>query len=115
MFSTKLRGRKAFAAKQKSREFKILLFKSKRLHKVIKTRTLYPRKLIQNAFQNMNNVNSKNMVLLPKPPRKNLSKAKNFEMFTIFIEWLELVEMWKDTNLTTSVLIKKLAKNYAVL
>ena len=33
MFSTKLRGGKAFAAEQKIREFKKLLFKSKRLHK----------------------------------------------------------------------------------
>ena len=37
MFSTKLRGGKAFATEQKIREFKKLLFKSKRLHKVTKT------------------------------------------------------------------------------
>ena len=58
MFSTKLRGEKAFAAKQKIREFKKLHFKSKRLHKATKTGRLDPRKLIQNAVQNMNNVNS---------------------------------------------------------
>ena len=46
MFSTKLRGGKAFAAEQKIREFKKLLFKSKRLHKVTKTARLDPRKLI---------------------------------------------------------------------
>ena len=33
MFSTKIRGGKAFAAKQKIREFKKILFRSKRLHK----------------------------------------------------------------------------------
>ena len=33
MFSTKIRGRKAFAAEQKIRELKKLLLKSKRLHK----------------------------------------------------------------------------------
>ena len=32
VFSTKLRGGKAFAAEQKIREFKKLLFKSKQLH-----------------------------------------------------------------------------------
>ena len=49
MFSTKLRGRKGFAAKQKIREFEKLLFQSKRLHKVTKTGRLDPTKLIRNA------------------------------------------------------------------
>ena len=51
------------------------------------------------------------MVFLPKRSRKNLSKTKNFEKFTIFIEWLELVEMPKDTNVTTFISIKKPRKN----
>ena len=33
MFSTKIRGGKAFVAEQKIKEFKKLLLKSKRLHK----------------------------------------------------------------------------------
>ena len=37
MFSTKTRGGKAFAAEQKIREFKKILFRSKRLHKSTKT------------------------------------------------------------------------------
>ena len=45
MFSTKLRGGKAFVAKQKIREFKKLLFKNKRLHKATETGRLDPRKL----------------------------------------------------------------------
>ena len=36
MFSSKIRGGKALAAEQKIREFKTLLFKSKRLHKITK-------------------------------------------------------------------------------
>ena len=51
MFSTKLRGRKVFAAEQKIREFKKLLFKSKQLHKAIKTGWLDPRKLIEMQFK----------------------------------------------------------------
>ena len=43
MFSTKLRGGKAFAAEQKIREFERLLFKSKRLHKATKTERLDTR------------------------------------------------------------------------
>ena len=62
----------------------------------------------------MNNVNSQKYGVTPETVEKNLSKMKNFEKFTIFIEWLELVEMPKDTNVMTFVLIKKLAKNYAV-
>ena len=49
MFSTKLRGGKAFATEQKIREFKKLLFKSKPLHKATKTGRLDLRKLIRNA------------------------------------------------------------------
>ena len=114
MFSTKLRGGKAFATKKKLRKFKKLLLKSKRLHKVMKTGRLDPRKLIRNAVQNMNNVKSQKYGVPLKRSRKNLSKTKNFEKFTIFIEWLELVEMPKDTNVTTFASIKKLTKNYAV-
>ena len=44
MFSTKIRGGKAFAAKQKIREFKKILFRSKRLHKSTKTRRLDAKK-----------------------------------------------------------------------
>ena len=112
MFSTKLRGGKAFATEQKIREFKKLLFKSKRLHKATKTGRLDRRKSIRNAVQNMNNVNSQKDGV---PPKKVDKKSfENFEKVTIFIEWLELVEMPKDTNVTTFVSIKKLAKNYAV-
>ena len=46
MFSSKLRGGKAFATEQKIKEFKKLLFKSKRLHKATKTAGLDPKKLI---------------------------------------------------------------------
>ena len=58
MFSTKVRGGKAFAAEQKIREFKKLLFRSKQLHKATKTSRIDPKKLIQNAVQNMNKTNS---------------------------------------------------------
>ena len=98
MFSTKLRGGKAFAAEQKIREFKKLLFKSKRLHKATKTGSLDPRKLIRKAVQNMNNVSSQKYGVPPKAVEKKS----------------ELVEMQKDTNVTTFVSIRKLEKNYAV-
>ena len=77
MFSTKLRGGKAFAAEQKIREFKKLLFKSKRLHKATKTGRLDSRKLIRNAVQNMNNVNSQKYgVPLETVEKKSLEDEK---------------------------------------
>ena len=97
MFSTKLRGGKAFAAEQKIRGFKKLLFKSKRLHKATKTGSLDPRKLIQKAVQNMNNFSSQKYGVPPKVVEKKS----------------ELVEMQKDTKVTTFVSIRKLEKNYA--
>ena len=54
MFSSKVRGGKAFAAKQKIRVFKKLHFKRKKLHKASKTSRVDPRKLIRNAVENMN-------------------------------------------------------------
>ena len=78
MFSTKLRGGKAFAAEQKIREFKKLLFKSKRLHKATKTGRLDPRKSIRNAVQNMNNVNSQKDGV---PPEKVEKKSFQNEKF----------------------------------
>ena len=45
MLSSKVRGGKTFAAKQKIREFKKLLFKSKKLHKASKTSRVNPCKI----------------------------------------------------------------------
>ena len=79
MFSTKLPGGKAFAAEQKIRESKKLLFKSKRLLKATKTRRLDPRKLIRNAVQNMNNVNSQKYGVPPKTVEKKPLEDVKFQ------------------------------------
>ena len=82
MFSTKLPGAKAFAAEQKIRESKKLLFKSKRLLKATKTGRLDPRKLIRNAVQNMNNVNSQKYgVPLKTVEKKPLEDVKFREVY----------------------------------
>ena len=82
MFSTKLRGGKVFATKKKLRKFKKLLLKSKRLHKVMKTGRLDPRKLIRNAVQNMNNVNSQKYgVPLEMVEEKSLEDEKFREVY----------------------------------
>ena len=82
MFSTKLRGGKAFAVEQKIREFKKLLFKSKRLYKATKTGSLDPRKLIRKAVQNINNVNSQKYGVPPKTvEKKSLEDEKFLEVY----------------------------------
>ena len=59
MFSSCVRRGKAYAAEQKIREFKKLLFKSKKVHKVTSTSARFdPKKLIRKAAANMNNIQS---------------------------------------------------------
>ena len=95
MFSTKLRGGKAFAAEQKIREFKKLLFKSKQLHKATKTGRLDPRKLIRNVVQNMNNVNLQKYCVPPKTVEK---KSLEDEKFREVYDFLRMVRVSRDAE-----------------
>ena len=79
MFSTKVRGGKAFAAEQKIREFKKLLFKSKKHHKATKASWVDPRKLIRNAVQSMNNTNSQKYGLLSEKIEEKSLESKKFQ------------------------------------
>ena len=65
MFSKGLPGGKAFAAKQKIRELKKILFRNKVLDKRLKEK-IKPKKFIAKAKNNMNSVRSKKYGLLPK-------------------------------------------------
>ena len=78
MLGTKTRGGKAFAAEQKIREFKKILFKSKRLHKSTKTSRLEAKKLIRNAVQNMKDTNSQKYVLAPNTIEKKSLENDDF-------------------------------------
>ena len=57
MYSTHLRGRKAFAAEQKIHELKKLLLRSKRIEK-FKGKRIKPNKLIKKTTFNLNNTRS---------------------------------------------------------
>ena len=81
MFSTKVRGGKAFAAEQKIREFKKILLKSKRLHKVTKTKRFEPRKIIQKAANNMNLTTSQKYSLPPDKIEKKSLESENFQVY----------------------------------
>ena len=93
MFSSRTRGGKAFAAKQKIREFKILLFKSKRLHKTTKKTRLDSKKLIRKAVENMNNINSQKYGFPPETVEK---KALSDNIFREIYDFHRIVRVSKD-------------------
>ena len=93
MFSSKIRGGKAFAAEQKIREFKTLLFKSKRLHKATKSKRLDSKKLIRNAVQNTNNTNSQKYGYPPETVEK---KSLSDNIFREIYVFHRIVKVSKD-------------------
>ena len=78
MFSTKNRGGKAYAAEQKIREFKKILFRIKKTYNRLKKR-LNSVKLIKKAVQNMNNTKSVKYGLEPEVIEKRSLTDENFK------------------------------------
>ena len=78
MFSTKNRGGKAFAAEQKIREFKKILFRIKKTYKRLK-RKINSAKLIKMAVQNMNNTKSVKYGLEPEVIEKRSLQDQEFK------------------------------------
>ena len=77
MFSTKIRGGKAYAAEQKIREFKKILFRIKKTYKRLNKR-LNSAKLIKQTVQNMNNTKSIKYDLEPEVIENCSLKDDNF-------------------------------------
>ena len=77
MFSTKIRGGKAYAAEQKIREFKKILFRIKKTYKRLNKR-LNSAKLIKQTVQNMNNTKSIKYDLEPEVIENHSLKDDNF-------------------------------------
>ena len=77
MFSTKIRGGKAFAAEQKIREFKKILFRIKKTYKRLNKR-LNSAKLIKKAVKNMNKTKSIKYGLEPEVIEKRSLTDDNF-------------------------------------
>ena len=92
MFSSKVRGGKAFAAEQKIREFKKLLF---RLHKATKTSRIDPKKLIRNAVQNMNKTDSQKYGL---PPETIEERSLESEKFREIYDFHRMVKVSRDAE-----------------
>ena len=78
MFSTKTRGGKAYAAEQKIREFKKILFRIKKTYKRMNKR-LNSTKLIKKTVENMNNTKSIKYDLEPEVIEKRSLIDNNFK------------------------------------
>ena len=78
IFRTKIRGGKAFAAKQNIREFKTILQKSKRMHKSTSTKRIEPKKLIQRATNNLNSTASQKYGVSPNFVEENTQQDEKF-------------------------------------
>ena len=95
MFSSTICGGKAFVAEQKIREFKKILFKSKKLHKVTKSgQRLDSKKLIKKAVENMNKTNSQKYGL---PPETVEQKTRS-DVFREIYDFHRIVRVSKDAE-----------------
>ena len=96
MFSSRLRSGKAFAAEQKIREFKKILFKSRSLHKIFKkNKRLNSKKIIQKAVENMNKTNSEKYGL---PPETIEKKTLSDNVFREIYDFHRMVKVSKAVN-----------------
>ena len=77
MFSTKVRGGKAFAAEQKIREFKKLLLKMKDLYKKSK-KGIKPNEIIRKVTANMNKTKTQKYDVEPEKIEKNSLEDDSF-------------------------------------
>ena len=78
MFHTKIRGGKAFAPKQKIREFKKIVQKCKIIHKLTSTKRIEPKKLIQCATNNLNSIASEKYGVSPNFVEENMQQDEKF-------------------------------------
>ena len=79
MFSTRVRGTKAFAGEQKIRELKMLLFQTNALYKRLKKK-IKPKKLSAKATNNMNSVKSEKYGLTPEETEAKSLASNEFRI-----------------------------------
>ena len=94
MFSTRLRGGKAFAAEQKIRELKKVIFKTKRTYKLQKKK-INSKQIIMKAVENLNKINSEKYGL---PPDIIEKKSLESEYFKEIYDFHRLVKVTKGIN-----------------
>ena len=94
MFSTNIRGGKAFAAEQKIRELKKILFKTKNVYKRSKKK-IKSKKIIEKAIENMNKINSEKYGL---PPEIIEKKTLSDNVFKEIFDFYRMVKVSKAVD-----------------
>ena len=94
MFSSRLRGGKAFAAEQKIREFKKILFKTKNTYRISKKK-INSKKIIKKAIENMNKTNSEKYGL---PPEMIEKRTLSDNVFREIYDFYRMVKVSKAIN-----------------
>ena len=110
MFSSCVRGGKAYAAEQKIREFKKLLFRSKRLHKTTSTKRFDSRKQICIAVKNMNSINSQKYSYAPNAiEEKAVENEKLGEVYNFYrlVKVKEHAERYEHADINKGKKIKE--------
>ena len=103
MFSTRVRGRKAFAAEQKIREFKKMLLKVKTLYQRSKIK-LKPNELIRKVATNMNKTKTKKYQIEPENVGK---KALTDDNFREKFDFYRLAKIGKENKRYERYMTKK--------
>ena len=94
MFSSRLRGGKAFAAEQKIRELKKVIFKTKNAYKLSKKK-INSKKIMEKSVQNLNNTNSEKY---GTPPEIIEQKTLENEVFREVYDFYRLAKVTKDAD-----------------
>ena len=103
MFSTRLRGGKAFAAEQKIRELKKILLKMKNFYKKNKKK-INANEIIKKATINMNKIKTAKYQIEPEEVEKKSLENENFrEKFDFY----RLEKVGKDNKRNKRYFIKK--------
>ena len=93
MFSSRVRRGKAYAAEQKIRELKELLFKSKKAHKTSSSsKHLNPKKLIRTATANMNNIRLQKYGYSPRVFEESVAKSEKIREIYDFYRLFKMKE-----------------------
>ena len=103
MFSTRVRGGKAFAAEQKKREFKKILLKVKTLYQRTKMK-LKPNELIRKVTTNMNKTKTKKYQIEPENVEK---KALTDDNFREKFDFYRLAKVGKENKRHERYMTKK--------
>ena len=94
MFSSRVRGGKAFAAEQKIRELKKVIFRTKNAYKLAKKK-INSKKIIEKSVQNLNNTNSEKYGY---PPEIIEKKTLANEIYKEAYDFYRLAKVTKDVN-----------------